>query len=80
MMLTRVTAQAEDIGLIDAALRAAYPAYTGLNYAAMRGLLRLQFSSIPSEEDQIAIGALVTRAPIFSRRVAGLFNRRPTWH
>lgn len=78
-LLTRQQLRVEDLGRIDVVLRATYPLYGGLSYDSARQLLRLLFAALPTEEEQIEIGALVNRAPVFSRRVTGLFERRPIW-
>ena len=70
----------EEIEAVDAALVAAYPAtYLGLNYEGGRQLLRLLFTGPVTEADNFNIGALVSRAPVFNRRVSSLFDRRPAW-
>lgn len=80
MWMTGQTIAVEQIYGIDVALRAAYPDYIGLNYEGGRGLLRLMFDERPAEADVIEIGSLVNRAPVFSRKVTNLFERRPTWN
>lgn len=80
LRITGQRASPEDIAAIDSQLRAQYPAYTGLTYAAARGLFRLMFSAMPDESEQLTIAGIVNRAPVFGRKITNLFERRPTWN
>jgi hypothetical protein len=80
MWMTGQTIAVEQIYGIDVALHAAYPGYIGLNYEGGRGLFRLMFSALPDESERLTIAGIVNRAPVFSRKVTNLFERRPTWN
>lgn len=79
LMFTRQEIEPDGLAAIESAVSAAYAGYGGMIYSGERRLLRLLFVTAPTEEERIEIGALVNRAPVFSRRVTGLFERRPQW-